>query len=204
MATTQEKLPPDCYISQQGTDLHFCSPINHASVFALTRALRSLEKSILDETKAAKDALVPDKFKLVDLECAPKPIMLHLTTYGGNVHAAFGAVDAILLCKVPVYTCIVGHVASAGTLISIVGKKRFMCPNATALIHEIRSSSSGKYSELRDDFDNATKTMERLKQLYTKHTTLTEEFLADSLRRDIEWDADQCRQHGIVDEVLGG
>jgi ATP-dependent protease ClpP protease subunit len=47
-----------------------------------------------------------------------------------------------------------GYVASAGTLIAIVGTKRFMQPNAYMHIHELTCGVWDKMSYITDTFNN--------------------------------------------------
>ena len=136
------------------------------------------------------------------MECSARHIRLHLTTYGGSVHAAFAVVDAIRMLKVPVDTVVVGHVASAGTLISVAGARRFMYPHATALLHEVRSGMVGKYSELKDEYLNTSTCMDRMINFYSSRTKLNREQLPDLLRRDLEWSPQQCLDFGVIDEIL--
>ena len=81
----------------------------------------------------------------------PIPIYLHINSYGGIIFDALTAIDVIKACKVPVYTIIEGATASAGTLISVVGDKRFIRPNAHMLIHQLSSGCWGKMMEIEDD-----------------------------------------------------
>ena len=52
-----------------------------------------------------------------------EPIKLIINSGGGDVYSGLAGASAIANCKVPVYTYVEGGVASAGTLLSMVGKK---------------------------------------------------------------------------------
>ena len=62
------------------------------------------------------------------------PIKLHLNSPGGEVKDAFVIVDIILKSEVPIYTIIEGESASAATLISVIGHKRYITENSNMLI----------------------------------------------------------------------
>lgn len=128
------------------------------------------------------------------------PIYLHINSFGGSVFDAMTAIDAIQSCKVPVYTIIEGSTASAGTLISIVGVKRFMRPNAHMLIHQLSSGFWGKMSELTDEFENNTLLMNKIKNLYKDYASIPRKDLAEILKHDLWWDFDKCKKYGLVDE----
>ena len=81
----------------------------------------------------------------------PKPIYLHITTNGGDLLAGFFAYDKIKASRVPIHTVIEGGVASAGSIMSIAGTRRYMTPNSHLLIHQLRTGMFGTYEELVDE-----------------------------------------------------
>ena len=102
----------------------------------------------------------------------------------------------------PIYTIIEGEAASAATLISVVGHKRFINSNAHMLIHQITSGFWGKMMEIEDEFKNLNLYMSKLKSIYENHTNLSEKKLNRILKKDIVWDSDTCLKYGLVDEIL--
>jgi ATP-dependent protease ClpP protease subunit len=132
----------------------------------------------------------------------PAPIYLHLTTNGGEIHAAFSVVDTISQMSVPVYTVVDGFVASAGTLISLAGKKRFISKNAYMLLHELRSGVWGKMSSIEEEMENLKKIMEHITTYYMSKTKLTKKNLDKLLARDVIWNAEECISRGVADELM--
>jgi ATP-dependent protease ClpP protease subunit len=130
-----------------------------------------------------------------------QPIYLHLTTDGGLIYSAFSVIDCIKSLSVPVYTVIDGFVASAGTLISLAGEKRFMCENAYLLIHELRGGVWGKMSEVDEEHMNLKKIMEHLKKIYLDNTKIKKKDLDGILKKDLIWDVNECIEKGLVDEI---
>lgn len=130
----------------------------------------------------------------------PNPLYLHITSYGGDLLAGFRAVDAIRRSEIPIYTIVDGYAASAATLMSIVGKKRYMTPNSYMLIHQLSSGAIGKFWEIRDDFENCETWMNDIYDLYLEHTSLTRKQLEEYLSHDLWWKVDQCIETGLVDE----
>lgn len=129
-------------------------------------------------------------------------IHLHINTYGGSIFAAFSTVDTIRRLKSKVYTHIDGSVASAGTLVSAIGHKRYMGQHAHLLIHQLSSGVYGKFSEMEDEIFNCTNLMKLLKDFYKKNTKLPMKKLDELLKRDIWLNAEECLQYGIVDETV--
>ncbi len=132
----------------------------------------------------------------------PKPLYLHITSFGGLVFNGLMAVDAIINSRIPVYTIVDGYAASAATIMSVVGKKRYMTANSNLLIHQITSGAQGTYHNLKDAMANNTKIMEDIKRIYYKHTNISDEKKLDEyLSHDLWWGVEECIKHGIVDEV---
>lgn len=136
-------------------------------------------------------------------DIAPPPLVLHLTTNGGCIHSAFTIIDTLATLKVPVHTVVEGFVASAGTLISLAGEKRFIGANAYMLIHELRSGVWGKMSSMEEEYENLRKIMKHIVDYYVKHTDLTKSALKNILNKDLVWNAKECIDKGIVDAVYG-
>lgn len=129
-------------------------------------------------------------------------INLHLNTFGGGVFAALATVDTIRRLKSTVHTYIDGSVASAGTLVSIIGSKRYMGQHAHLLIHQLSGGMYGKFSEMEDEFFNSSNLMKLFKEYYKKNTKLPMKKLDELLKRDIWLNAEECLQYGIVDEIV--
>ena len=132
----------------------------------------------------------------------PPPLHLRINSYGGSVFAAFGSIDYIMKSKTPVYTYIDGCAASAGTIMSVCGEKRFMGENAYMLIHQLSSGMWGKYQELQDDMKNSDNLMKRIKEIYDAKTKIPKTKMDDLLKHDLWWDAKTCLKYGLVDEIL--
>jgi ATP-dependent protease ClpP protease subunit len=135
------------------------------------------------------------------LTANPKPLYLHITSYGGDLLASFRAIDAIRRSEIPIYTVVDGYAASGATLMSIVGHKRYMTPNSYMLIHQLSAGAIGKYWELKDECDNCETWMKDIYALYTKHSQMTDRELKDYLSHDLLWKAGECIEKGLVDEV---
>lgn len=129
------------------------------------------------------------------------PIYLHITTNGGEIHAAFSVVDTINQLSCSVYTVVDGFVASAGTLISLAGKKRFISENAYMLLHELRSGIWGKMSSIEEEMENLKKVMEHITSYYISKTNMKKHTLDKMLTKDVIWNAKECMTRGVVDDI---
>jgi ATP-dependent protease ClpP protease subunit len=175
----------------------FCDTINWNSVYKLNKMLKDTEAEIIAEKKSV---ILPSTLKKCTVTVTPKPIILHLTTYGGSVHAAMSVVDTIQSLEIPVYTVINGYVASAGTLISMAGAKRFIGKNAYILIHELRCNIWGKFNEIENQKDNASKLMHHIITFYLEQKIkMTREELSEFLQKDIDLCAEEAIKKGLAD-----
>jgi ATP-dependent Clp protease protease subunit len=177
---------PACYTIDN--NIYFNDDISMETVTTLNKELRNLQNKLLMVS--------------IKMGIEPPPIKLHLTTYGGSVHAAFSVIGCIKSSRVPVHTVIDGYVASAGTLISVCGAKRYMHKHSSMLIHELRSGTWGKMSVIEEEYENLKKMMTKIKDLYLEHTKLKKKDLDAILKKDNDWYADECLKSGLVDELI--
>jgi ATP-dependent Clp endopeptidase proteolytic subunit ClpP len=167
--------------------VYFNNDINMDTAFDLNKELRDVEVKI--------------KTLCASMNNPIKPIYLHLTTDGGLIYAALSIIDCIESLSIPVYTVIDGFVASAGTLISLAGEKRFMGKNAYMLIHELRGGMWGKMTEIDEEYSNLKKIMTHIIKIYTKKTNIKKKELEQILKKDAIWNLKECLDKGLVDEV---
>tara|TARA_B100000424_G_scaffold271692_1_gene275875 strand:- start:1842 stop:2531 length:690 start_codon:yes stop_codon:yes gene_type:complete len=132
----------------------------------------------------------------------PPPIHLHIQSGGGSLMNSLFIVDVIQSIETPVYTYVDGYAASAASLISVVGKKRFMSKNSFVMIHQLSSEKMGKYQELDDDMKNLQLLMNKIKSIYVTNTKIPYLYLNDVLQHDLWLDAETCKKYGIIDEII--
>jgi len=161
---------------------------------------KSVDKliSIINELNQSFRELTEDPM----IECVKaKPIYLHIDSFGGCLFSAFKAVDAITRSKIPIYTVVDGVAASCGTMMSVVGKKRYITPHSHMLIHQLSDSASGTYRELQDAIEADSEMMEQIKALYKKHTKMTKKEINKYLGHDLWWGSTTCLKFGLADEL---
>lgn len=188
-------------IERIDNSIYFSDRITYNTVHKLQMLLKTCEAETLEDLDKTKSFMSKekDKIRYADIKISPKPILLYLTTHGGLIHAALAVVDTIQSLKVPVHTVVLGYCASAGTLISLAGEKRFMTPNSFMMIHEIRSGFWGKYSEARTEYENVTKLMNHIIKFYLDKTKITKDKLTEMLKADTDLTATECLELGLID-----
>ena len=171
-----------------GNRILFYADIAPQSALELNRLLREMDIKLQDIKKFSSDF---------------NPVChLHLQTDGGHISAAFSIIDTIRTMKTPVHTHVEGFVASAGTLISIVGEKKFMTKHSYMLIHQLRGETYGKYEELADHMINNNSYMSMMRSYYKEYTKIPAKKLDDLLKRELCLTSKECLELGLIDEIL--
>lgn len=173
-------------IYTMNNDIYFYSDVTPKSCFELIRELKKTTKTVEELNR---------KYNV------NARINLHINSNGGCVHSAFGVIDMITTNKIEVDTYIEGMAASAGTIISMVGKHRYITENSYMLVHQLSTFIGGKMMEIEDDFKNTKNVMDRIKSLYRRYTTFRAKELDDLLKHDLLLDAEKCIKVGLVDEI---
>jgi len=136
--------------------------------------------------------------KMIDI-VRPKPIYLHITSYGGSLLHCFKAIDAVTRSKIEVHTIVEGYAASCGSILAVIGVKRYMGRYASILMHQLSSGAMGKYKEIEDEYGSCKMLMEQIIGLYEKHTTMSREQIIAQLDHDSWWNYETCLANGLVD-----
>tara|TARA_A100001015_G_C14970157_1_gene704749 strand:- start:589 stop:1179 length:591 start_codon:yes stop_codon:yes gene_type:complete len=129
-------------------------------------------------------------------------IELHIHSGGGDLFSGISAYDILKKNKIPIHTIIEGEACSAATLIALSGKKRYITQNSMILVHQLRTWFSGKHNELEDELKTSEKLMNSLKNVYKKHSKLTDKQLSKIIEREEYLTSQECLSMGFVDEII--
>lgn len=121
---------------------------------------------------------------------------------GGGLFEGLAILDRIRTLKSNLYTYVEGGAASAATLISIAGKKRFIGKNSLMLIHQLSAGNYGNFQQLEDQQENYRRLMNIIKSVYKQYTKLPMKTLEEILKRDLWLTAEECLKFGMVDEII--
>ena len=174
-------------VEVQDNMIMFYGEVNEDNAKLLNKTLRNMDKDL---------QIVKVKYG-VDV-----PIKLYINSYGGSIFAGFSTVDTIKSLVIPVHTYIDGAAASAATLISVVGEKRFIHRNSYMLIHQLSSVMWGKYEEFKDEMENLDLLMARIKEIYKEHCSVPKKELDEILKHDLWLDSAKCVKWALVDEIV--
>lgn len=175
--------------SPLGNKLYFYSEVTTESTLSLLRQIDELSKQL---------KIVQYTFNLP----TPPVLEIHICSDGGEVFPAISIVDRIMNSDIPIHTYCEGLVASAATLISCAGHKRFITKSSCMLIHQVSGGLWGNYAEFKDEIQNLKLTMDLIKGVYLKKTTIDPTTLDEVLSHDLCMDANACLKHGLVDVII--
>jgi ATP-dependent protease ClpP protease subunit len=177
-------------VKSDSNHIYFYSDVDHKSCLDLNKSLQDKVDELL--YTALKNGFGRPK------------IYLHVNSYGGYIFSGVSAMDTILRLKefADIITIVEGGVASAGTFVSVVGTERWMTRNSYMLIHQLSSTTFGKYRELKDDMKNNEELMKMIKNVYTKYTQVPPEEVDKILDHDLWWDSETCLKYKLVDKII--
>lgn len=173
--------PTDSRVYNAPRPLRFYGEVNAASCDSLVQALLEEDVSLGDTVQ---------------------PISLHIQSLGGELMPLMYVLDCMDELRHPVWTYVDGYAASAASLLSVYGKRRFMTKRSFILLHELRTSVQGPYTSVATDLHHARELMAMMCEVYEKRTRMSREAIDRLLTRDVWLNAKTCLELGVVDGIL--
>ena len=132
-----------------------------------------------------------------------KPILLYVSSNGGEVDAGFELIDAIRCSKTPVYTINLGYQYSMGFLIGLAGHRRYAMEHSKFLLHDGSNFIYNSGAKAQDQMEFNRKVEDRVKQYILSRSKLASEEYDSKLR--VEWYmfSDEAKEKGFVDYIIG-
>lgn len=140
----------------------------------------------------------------LEAENPDKDISLYINSPGGSVTAGLAILDTMEHIRCDVSTIGVGLAASMGAVLLAAGTrgKRYMLPNAEAMIHQPLGGAGGQASDVLIRARHLERTRTRLTDLLANYTGKSLEQLAADMDRDFFMTAEESVAYGLVDEVV--
>ncbi len=136
---------------------------------------------------------------------------LYINSGGGDIYASISLLDTMIKYNksknlMDIYTIVEGQAASAASLISVVGKKRYMTKHSDIMIHGGATYMQGWYKEgdIRVELSNLERLEKRINSLYLKYTKLKgkKNLLNSLLNNDLHFEPKECLKLGFVDKII--
>ena len=184
-----EKMSDSDFFSNKLTHIYFNKDVTECAVNELIASIKEAHKDITTTAGAV---------------LKPKPILIHISSYGGSVIAGMRLLGIFATSTIPIATIIDNYSCSAATFLSINSHYRLINNYGFCLMHGYSISFKGKKKV--KDFKNILKEYDlyfaKIIEMYKNKTKFKEDELNELLQHDLLLDANFCLKKGIVDRII--
>ena len=176
-------------------NLFFIKQFDQASVGELT-------KSIIDIN--GNDEYLIKLYDLHGLNYIPKPIRIHIDSFGGVLIPCLGLISVIEKSKTPIHTICVGGGISCGFLTLIVGHRRFAYKYSTPMCHQLSGGSVGKMTDMEESVEQSKKIQKLIEKIILEKTKITKKKLKEIREKKFDWymTSTEALKLGVIDEII--
>jgi ATP-dependent Clp protease protease subunit len=148
--------------------------------------------------------LVVAQLLFLQAEDSKKDIFFYINSPGGSVYDALAIYDTMNYVTNDIQTVGIGVQASAAAILLCSGKKgkRYMLPNATAMIHQPTSGTKGRVTDQEIDLKESLRVKKLIESIVAKNTNQTVKKIHDDMERDFWMTAEEAKKYGLVDKVI--
>jgi ATP-dependent Clp protease protease subunit len=134
----------------------------------------------------------------------PDCINLFIQSPGGSLLPTLALVDEIKNYDIDIHTYVRGYAASAATLLSVVGKKRYIYKNSLMMIHGVKlnEQSVSTVLDVKDLNYNVDLFMSIITDIYIDNCNIDKKTLLKLLDHDIWLNSKNALELGLVDKIL--
>lgn len=134
-----------------------------------------------------------------------KDINMYINSPGGSVSAGLAIIDTMNLIPNNVNTIATGLAASMGAMILLSGTKgkRNALPHAEVMIHQPLGGAQGQATDIAIRANHILRTRETLYSMMSDATGKDIDEIADACERDNFLTAEEARDFGLIDHIIG-
>lgn len=132
----------------------------------------------------------------------PEPVTLYIHSYGGDLDQAQFFCDLVESSHVPVITVAAGVAMSAGLLIFLSGRKKYVFKHSQLLIHQGSASFSGTAEEIEAAQKSYKRKLEKMKKYILSHTSINERLFEKNKGKDWYVSGEELIDLGIADKII--
>lgn len=176
-------------------NLFFSQQVNQSTIHLLSKDIVDINTS---------DQYLSKLYEVHDLEYKPKPIKIHIDSYGGAVYQCFGLLGIIKSSKTPIHTLVTGCAMSCGFLIAIAGHKRFAYDKSTYLYHQVSSAAWGTVKEMEESLIEAQRLQSMIEEHTMEFTDISRKKLDKVYKGKKDWflSSHEALKLKVVDEII--
>jgi len=141
----------------------------------------------------------------LDSTDSQKDIQIYFNTPGGSVHAGLGIYDTMQYISADIATICTGMAASMGAVLLTAGTKgkRSALKHSRVMIHQPMGGVQGPAADIEITAREIIKLKKELYEIIAFHTGNTYKKVEKDSDRDYWMTADEAKEYGMIDEVLG-
>lgn len=134
-----------------------------------------------------------------------KDINMYINSPGGSVSAGLAIIDTMNLIPNDVNTIATGLAASMGAMILLSGTKgkRNALPHAEVMIHQPLGGAQGQATDIAIRANHILRTRETLYAMMSNATGKDIDEIAEACERDNFLTAEEARDFGLIDHIIG-
>lgn len=134
-----------------------------------------------------------------------KDINMYINSPGGSVSAGLAIIDTMNLIPNDVSTIATGLAASMGAMILLSGTKgkRNALPHAEVMIHQPLGGAQGQATDIAIRANHILRTRETLYSMMSDATGKDIDEIAEACERDNFLTAEEARDFGLIDHIIG-
>lgn len=134
-----------------------------------------------------------------------KDINMYINSPGGSVSAGLAVIDTMNLIPNDVNTIATGLAASMGAMILLSGAKgkRNALPHAEVMIHQPLGGAQGQATDIAIRANHILRTRETLYSMMSDATGQNIDEIAEACERDNFLTAEEARDFGLIDHIIG-
>jgi ATP-dependent Clp protease protease subunit len=134
-----------------------------------------------------------------------KEIHMYINSPGGSVTAGLAIYDCMQLVRPDIRTFCLGQACSMGAWLLAAGTpgKRSALPNARIMIHQPSGGAGGQATDIALQAQEILKLKDQMSGILAHHTGQSVEAIGNDLDRDKFMSAQEAKDYGLIDEVLG-
>lgn len=134
-----------------------------------------------------------------------KDINMYINSPGGSVSAGLAIIDTMNLIPNDVNTIATGLAASMGAMVLLSGTKgkRNALPHAEVMIHQPLGGAQGQATDIAIRANHILRTRETLYSMMSDATGKDIDEIAEACERDNFLTAEEARDFGLIDHIIG-
>jgi len=160
---------------------------------------------LIGEISYARAAEVIMKMLYLDNLKRSNEISLYINSPGGSVDDTMAIYDTIRFISSPVATYCIGRAQSGAAVILAAGTKgsRYALPHAKVMLHQPWGGVTGPAADIKIQAEEILRAKTMINEVLASHTGQSIEKIAAETERDRYMTAEEARDYGLIDEVLG-